>query len=88
MSDGFKSQTLRDQIQPREHSRSSWQKAWIAQQKKDVDVCPQRNEDWVCTWSVKYRKVGVECHGRYYRDGCSVWKMVEANGGDPAVLIQ
>ena len=89
MSDGFKTQTLREQIQPPDLSPSSWQKLWKKQQSKDVDVCPQWNEDWVCEWSLKYRKGGaVWCHGRYYEDGCSVWKMVQANGGDPSVLIQ
>lgn len=89
MSEGFESQTLRDTIQPREPHLSSWQKAWVKQQTKDVEVCPMRSDDWICSWSIKYREGGaVWCHGRYYRDGCSVWKMVQANDGDPSVLIK
>lgn len=87
MSDGFKTTTLRDEIQPRGSDLTTWQKVLLAQQMKDVERCPQ-NEDSICSWSIKYSKQGAFwCHGRYYRD-CSVWMRVQANDGDPSVLIQ
>jgi len=85
---GFKPVTLRDEIQPRGSGLNTWEKLWRQRQSYDVVACPQRNGEWVCGWSLKYRKNGaVWCHGRYYRSGCSVWIRVQANDGDPTILI-